>query len=103
MDMSGELHAPAALYRGKSTHYPLDNRFCGPHSRSRRCIEERKIALPVIESGLPVRYMPYVDLIIISLKLYTLFLPLRCLRQYLEAVYISEKSQILQNFYFVFM
>jgi hypothetical protein len=35
MEVSGQLHAPAALPQGKSPRYPLD-RLGGPQSRSGR-------------------------------------------------------------------
>jgi hypothetical protein len=35
MGVSGQRHAPAALYpRGKDPRYPFDRRLSGPHSRS---------------------------------------------------------------------
>jgi hypothetical protein len=37
MGVSGQYHAPAALYpRGKDPRYPLDKRLSGPQSRSGR-------------------------------------------------------------------
>jgi hypothetical protein len=37
MGVSGQRHAPAALYfRGKNPRYPLDRRLGGPQSRSGR-------------------------------------------------------------------
>jgi hypothetical protein len=37
MGVSGQSHAPAALYpRGKEPRYPLDRRLGGPRSRSGR-------------------------------------------------------------------
>jgi hypothetical protein len=41
MEMSGQLHAPAALHQGKSPWYPLDRRLGGPQSRSGRGGEEK--------------------------------------------------------------
>jgi hypothetical protein len=35
--ISGQLHAPAALFSGKEPPYSLDKRTDGPHSRSGRC------------------------------------------------------------------
>jgi len=35
MDVSGQLHVPAALPPGKEPRYPLDRRLNGPQSRSR--------------------------------------------------------------------
>jgi hypothetical protein len=34
MEVSGRLHAPAALPQGKGCRYPLDERLGGPRSRS---------------------------------------------------------------------
>jgi hypothetical protein len=39
--VSGQLHAPAALFPGKSPPYPLDRRLGGPQSRSGRREEEK--------------------------------------------------------------
>jgi hypothetical protein len=36
MEVSGQLHAPAALPRGKVPRYSCDRRMCGPQSRSGR-------------------------------------------------------------------
>jgi hypothetical protein len=36
MEVSAQLHAPAALPSGKEPPYPLDRRLGGPQSRSRR-------------------------------------------------------------------
>jgi hypothetical protein len=41
MEMSGQLHAPAALHPGKSPWYPLDGRLGGPNNRSERDGEEK--------------------------------------------------------------
>jgi hypothetical protein len=41
MEVSGQLHAPAALPPGKSPRYPLDRRLGGPQSRSGRFGEEK--------------------------------------------------------------
>jgi len=46
MEVSGQLHAPAALPPGKSPRYPLDRRLGGPPSQSRRGDEEKKIPVP---------------------------------------------------------
>jgi hypothetical protein len=40
MEMSGRIHAPAALPEGKSLWYPLDRRPGGPQSQSGRGGEE---------------------------------------------------------------
>jgi hypothetical protein len=34
MEVSGQLHAPAVLLKGKSPRYPLDRRLDGPQNRS---------------------------------------------------------------------
>jgi len=34
MEVSGQLHTPAALLLGKSPQYPLDRRLGGSHSQS---------------------------------------------------------------------
>jgi len=34
MDMSSQLHAPAALLPGKQLQYPMDRKLGGPQSRS---------------------------------------------------------------------
>jgi hypothetical protein len=49
MEVSGQLHAPAALFPG-SLLYPLDRRLDGPQSRSERRGEE-KIPSPIWESN----------------------------------------------------
>jgi hypothetical protein len=50
MEVSGQLHAPAALSQGKSPWYPLERRLDGPQSRSGRGGEEKNSQpLPGIE------------------------------------------------------
>jgi hypothetical protein len=46
MEVSGQLHAPAALPPGKSPWYPLDRRLGGPQSRSGRGGLEKNTQLP---------------------------------------------------------
>jgi hypothetical protein len=41
MDVSGQLHAPAALPQEKNPWYPLNRRMGGPQSRSGRGGEEK--------------------------------------------------------------
>jgi hypothetical protein len=41
MELSGKLHAPAALPPGKDPRYPLDRRPGGPQSRSGRGGKEK--------------------------------------------------------------
>jgi hypothetical protein len=43
MEVSGQIHAPAALTQGKSPWCPLDRRMGGPQSRSGRSGEEISI------------------------------------------------------------
>jgi hypothetical protein len=46
MEMSGQLHAPAALPPGKSPWNPLDRRLDGSQSRSGRGAEEKNSQPP---------------------------------------------------------
>jgi len=41
MEVSGQLHAPAALSQGKKPWYQLDRRLDGPQSQSEHGDEER--------------------------------------------------------------
>jgi hypothetical protein len=41
MNVSGQLHAPAALPRERSLLYPLNRRLGGPQSQSERRYEEK--------------------------------------------------------------
>jgi hypothetical protein len=45
MEVSGQLHAPAALPPGKSPWYPLDRRLGGPQSRSILHKRHKKLGL----------------------------------------------------------
>jgi hypothetical protein len=50
MEMSGQLHVPAALLQAKTSRYPLDRKLDGPQRRSGRCGEEKNLLhLPGIE------------------------------------------------------
>jgi hypothetical protein len=50
MEVSGQIHAPAALPPGKDPRYPLYKRLDGPQSQSRRGgDEENPHPLPGIE------------------------------------------------------
>jgi hypothetical protein len=56
MEVSGQFHASAALFPGKSQGYPLDRKLDGPQSRSGRCGEEKNLfPLPEIEPSLMAR------------------------------------------------
>jgi hypothetical protein len=64
--VSVQLHAPAALPRGKSYRYPLDRRLGGPQSRSGRCGEEKilhptgtRIPTPLVVQPVASRYTDY--------------------------------------------
>jgi hypothetical protein len=46
MDLSGQLHTPATLPRGKNTQYPLDRRLGGFQSLSGCTGKEKKIPIP---------------------------------------------------------
>jgi len=41
MEVSGQLHAPAALSPGNNRWYPLDRRLCGPLNQSGRGGKEK--------------------------------------------------------------
>jgi hypothetical protein len=47
MEVSGQLHALAALPLGKEPPYPLDRRLGGPQSRSGRGGEEKNSQPPL--------------------------------------------------------
>jgi hypothetical protein len=50
MEVSVQLHAPAALPAGNSHQYPLHRRLGGPQTRAGRCEEEKNLlAVPVTE------------------------------------------------------
>jgi hypothetical protein len=46
MEVSGQLHASAALPPGKDPRYPLDRRLGGPQNRSERGGEEKNSQPP---------------------------------------------------------
>jgi hypothetical protein len=50
MEVSGHLHAPAALSLEYLPLYPLDRRLSGPQSRSERCGEEKNLGLAGIRT-----------------------------------------------------
>jgi hypothetical protein len=47
MEVSGQLHTPAALPQGKSLRYPLYRRLGGSQSRSGRGGEEKNSQTPL--------------------------------------------------------
>jgi hypothetical protein len=53
MEVSGQLHAPAALPQRKSPSYSLDRRLGGPQSRSGHGGEEKNTQ-PLLELVLPI-------------------------------------------------
>jgi len=46
MEVSGQLHAPAALPPGKEPRFPLDRRMGGPQSRAGHDGEEKNTQHP---------------------------------------------------------
>jgi hypothetical protein len=46
MEVSGQLHTPAALPPGKGPWYPMDRRLGGPQNRSGRGGEEQNSRTP---------------------------------------------------------
>jgi hypothetical protein len=73
MEVSGQLHAPAALSPGgKNPRYLLDIRLGGPQSLSGRCGEEKNLALPGIEAGpssqSPVAIPTELSLLLLTLR-----------------------------------
>jgi len=48
MEVSGQLHGPAALSPEKERRYPLDRRLGGPQRRSGRGEEEKNSQLPLV-------------------------------------------------------
>jgi hypothetical protein len=51
MDLSGQLHAAAALHTGREPPVPFDRRLGGPQSRSGRGgVEKNSQPLPGLES-----------------------------------------------------
>jgi hypothetical protein len=58
MEVSGQLHAPAALPPGIKPRYPLDRRLGGPQSRLNAGEKRKSLALPGIE---PVPARSYTD------------------------------------------
>jgi hypothetical protein len=50
IEMSGQLHAPAALLPEKKFRYSLERSLGGPLRRSGRCGEEKGLALPGIRT-----------------------------------------------------
>jgi hypothetical protein len=55
MDVSSQLHASAALAKGKSPWYPLDRRLDGPKCRPGRSGEEKIILLCPCQESNPAR------------------------------------------------
>jgi hypothetical protein len=54
LEVSGQLHAPAASPPGKSSRYPFYRRLGGPQSRSGRYGEVKIFTLPGLELPPPV-------------------------------------------------
>jgi hypothetical protein len=58
LEVSGQLHAPAALPRGKSPPYPLDRRVGGPNDRSGRHGEVKILAPTGTRTSDPLVFQP---------------------------------------------
>jgi hypothetical protein len=58
LEVSGQLHAPAALSPGKSPRYPFYRRLGWPQSRSGRYGEVKFFTLPGLELPLPLVVQP---------------------------------------------
>jgi hypothetical protein len=55
MEVSGQLHAPAAMPRGKNPRYSLYRRLGGPQNRSGHCGEDKSLLAPVGNRTLAVQ------------------------------------------------
>jgi hypothetical protein len=75
MEVSGQLHAPAALPPGKAPRYPMDRRLGGPQSWSGRRGVEKNLALPGIEPrpSVMLDMIIIIIIIIIIISLLSLF------------------------------
>jgi hypothetical protein len=62
MEVSRQLHAPAALPQGKSPWYPLDRRLGGSQSRPRRGGEEKNSQPLIMWTKLPTSNSPFLPL-----------------------------------------
>jgi hypothetical protein len=58
LEVSGQLHAPAALPPGKRPRYPFYRRLGGPQSRTGRYGEVKIFTLPGLELPLPLVVQP---------------------------------------------
>jgi hypothetical protein len=58
MEVSGQLHAPAALPPGKEAPIPLDRTLGGPQSLSGRCGEEKTLAPTGTRTPIPQSSSP---------------------------------------------
>jgi hypothetical protein len=86
MEVSGQIHAPAALPRGKEPRYPLDRRLGGPQSQ---CGRRGENSWPYLDSNSdPSVVQPvasrYTDLVIPAPKL------LRNSRKFLSVYMVSH-------------
>jgi hypothetical protein len=64
LEVSRQLHAPAALPPGKGPRYPLDRRLGGPQSRSGRFGEQKIIDPTGTRTPTPRSSSPYIVAII---------------------------------------
>jgi hypothetical protein len=86
MEVSGQFYAPAALFTGKQSRYPLCRRLVKPQSRAGRCEEEKSfLSLPGVEGllGRPIHNLtaiqtelsrPHLDFIVRRLPAFQNFL-----------------------------
>jgi hypothetical protein len=62
MEVSGQLHAPAALLRRKSPWYPLDRKLGGPQSRSGHSGKAKEIPAPAWNPTLVIQLVAVIIL-----------------------------------------
>jgi hypothetical protein len=58
LEVSGQLHAPAAFFAWRERQYSLDRRLIGPQNRYERCGEKNILALAGIRTVTPLSYCP---------------------------------------------
>jgi hypothetical protein len=92
VEVSGHLHAPAALPQIKNPRYPLDRRLGGPQNRSELGVEEKNSQPPLgIESRLSDRPAHSQSL------LYRLSYPGSFAWQYVFEKYVTSVKVLLEQ------
>jgi hypothetical protein len=86
MEVSGQLHTPTALARGKKPRYPLDRRLGGLQIRSERGGEE-KISCPYRE---PIPVHPPRSLVTTLNKVSRLLLLIMCSNNNMNYIFVSN-------------